>query len=58
MHQTQLFLRLEVCPLSHNCITQWTTWLVVEAEKNPVNLKLEKRSLYFLFIQINVTHNW
>nr|DAS85174.1 MAG TPA: hypothetical protein [Caudoviricetes sp.] len=26
--------------------------------KNPVNLKLEKKSLYFLFIQINVAHNW
>lgn len=29
----QLFKRSEVCPLSHNCITQRTTWLVVEAEK-------------------------
>nr|DAI09518.1 MAG TPA: hypothetical protein [Caudoviricetes sp.] len=28
---------MEVYPLSHNCITQWTSWLVVEAETNPVN---------------------
>nr|DAZ50516.1 MAG TPA: hypothetical protein [Caudoviricetes sp.] len=36
-----------MCPLSHNCIIQWTPWLVVEAEKIQL-IKIRKEEPLFI----------